>query len=224
MTARLDHLVVAAISLEQGVQWCEATFGITPGPGGVHSRMGTHNRLFSIASEAFPEAYFEIIAIDPAAPPPGRPRWFGLDAAALRSRIAQQPLLLHAVARTPLLEMQRWGLINIGIHPGEPLSFERASAAGSLAWRMLVRDDGQLLCGGALPTLIEWQGERHPAQAMPGSGVVLKSLVLQGVPARAQAVLKLRGVAVSDTATAPALSATFSSPRGDITLCSEALA
>jgi hypothetical protein len=37
--------------------------------------MGTHNRLLKLG-EGF---YLELIAIDPQAPPPGRPRWFGLD-------------------------------------------------------------------------------------------------------------------------------------------------
>jgi hypothetical protein len=221
VTARLDHLVVAAQSLEQGVAWCEATLGLTPGPGGVHARMGTHNRLFRLGGEAFPEAYFEIIAIDPAAPPPGRPRWFGLDEPALRARLARSPVLVHAVARTELLEMQRWGLINVGVHPGEPLAFERDSPAGRLAWRMLVRDDGLLLHGGALPTLIEWQGPLHPAQAMPDSGVVLQSLVLQGVPPRAKEVLKLRGVQVHGEAAGPAIQATLTTPRGPVTLSSE---
>ena len=43
---------------------------ITPGSGGRHALMGTHNRVFAIGSEAFPRAYFEIIAIDPDAPDP----------------------------------------------------------------------------------------------------------------------------------------------------------
>ena len=30
MTARLDHLVVAANSLDEGVRWCQATLGVTP--------------------------------------------------------------------------------------------------------------------------------------------------------------------------------------------------
>ena len=70
----VDHLVVAAPSLEAGVAWCEATLGVTPGPGGRHPQFGTHNRLLKIASEAYPQAYLEIIAIDPqAAPPADRP-------------------------------------------------------------------------------------------------------------------------------------------------------
>jgi hypothetical protein len=46
----VDHLVIAAASLEEGVAWCEATLGVTPGPGGEHPLMGTHNRLLRIAT------------------------------------------------------------------------------------------------------------------------------------------------------------------------------
>ena len=46
MKTQIDHLVVAAHTLEQGVQWCEATLGITPEAGGEHSQFGTHNKLF----------------------------------------------------------------------------------------------------------------------------------------------------------------------------------
>ena len=63
----VDHLVVAAASLEQGVAWCQATLGFTPATGGKHPLMGTHNRVFSIATAEYPLAYFEIIAIDPEA-------------------------------------------------------------------------------------------------------------------------------------------------------------
>ena len=52
----LDHLVVAARSLDEGVRWCAATLGVTPGPGGKHPLMGTHNRLFGIAGDLFPRA------------------------------------------------------------------------------------------------------------------------------------------------------------------------
>jgi hypothetical protein len=70
----LDHLVVAARTLDAGVAWCEATLGIVPGPGGRHPLMGTHTRLLSIATPAFARAYLEIIAIDAQAPAPAH-RW-----------------------------------------------------------------------------------------------------------------------------------------------------
>lgn len=214
--AAVDHLVVAAATLEQGVAWCEATLGITPGPGGKHPLMGTHNRLFKIASANFPHAYFEIIAIDPDAPPPGRTRWFGLDEPALQARIALQPQLIHMVARSAMLDMHRWGLITVGQQPGDPVSAGRETPSGRLQWQILVREDGQLACGGALPTLIQWQGT-HPAKHMPDSGVTLQALTLNGVPERAREVLRLRGVKVLPGA-GPALSATLLTPRGDVLL------
>ena len=210
----VDHLVVAAASLDDGVAWCEATLGVTPGPGGRHPLFGTHNRLLKIASDAYPQAYFEIIAIDPEAPVPARPRWFGLDGLDLSAG----PRLIHVVGRSPMLDMHRWGLITVGLKPGDPVKAGRDTPEGPLSWQILVREDGQLNCGGALPTLIQWDG-RHPAEAMPDSGVVLQSLALNGVPDRARDVLRMRGVQVSSAA-GPALQAVLSTPRGDVTLTS----
>ena len=212
----VDHLVVAAASLDAGVAWCEATLGVAPGPGGQHPLMGTHNRLINIAGPAFPEAYLEIIAIDPDAPPPGRARWFGLDEADLQARIAKGPQLIHFVARSSMLDMHRWGLITVGCKPGDPVSANRETAQGRLSWQILVRSDGGLDAGGALPTLIQWQG-LHPTQHMPPSGVVLQALTRHGLPPRAKDVLRLRGVQVQ-AEPGPALVATLATPRGDVTL------
>ncbi len=219
MSVLVDHLVVAAASLEQGVAWCEATLGIAPGPGGQHALMGTHNRLLKIATAAYPDAYLEIIAIDPAAPPPGRARWFGLDDDALQARLHDEgPRLIHVVARSTMLDMHRWGLITVGQPPGDPVEASRMTPQGELRWQILLRADGSLGCGGALPTLLQWQGV-HPAQAMPASGVTLKSLALRGVPDRARDVLRLRGVAVS-AAAGTAVTATLDTPRGEVVLAS----
>jgi len=219
-SVRLDHLIVAAATLEQGVAWCEATLGVTPGAGGQHALMGTHNRVFKIESEAWPLLYFEIIAIDPDAPSPPHPRWFGLDGAALQTRLRDDgPRLIHAVARSTMLDMHRWGLITVGQVPGDPIDLSRATPAGPLEWQMLVRKDGGLDAGGALPTLLQWKS-RHPAESMPDSGVTLKDLTLNGISARARDVLRLRGVAVSP-AGSPALRATLSTPKGEVILESD---
>lgn len=216
MSVALDHLVVVAATLAQGVAWCEATLGVTPGPGGRHALMGTHNRLLKIATAAFPEVYLEIIAIDPEAPPPGRARWFGMDDALLQAGLQDGPRLLHLVARSTMLDMHRWGLITLGLKPGDPVAASRDTPAGRLSWQILVREDGALDCGGALPTLIQWQG-LHPAANMPESGVTLQSLTLHGVPERARQVLRLRGVQVLATP-GPALTATLLTPRGEVVL------
>ncbi len=222
MTTQVDHLVVAAATLAQGVAWCEATLGVTPGPGGRHALMGTHNRLLSLASEAFPLAYLEIIAIDPDAPP-GRARWFGLDEPALRARVEVAPRLLHLVARTDALDAQRAAQVAAGAvgddAPGVAIAASRDTPAGRLQWRILVRDDGRLAFGGALPTLIQWQGT-HPADAMPPSGLTLRALVLGGLSRPLYAALDLAGASLQP-APRPALSVTLGTPRGEVVLSSD---
>lgn len=220
MNTRLDHLVVLAATLEQGAAWCASTLGIAPGPGGKHPLFGTHNRLLKIATAVYEDAYLEIIAIDPQAAPPARPRWFGLDDPHVQQRLQRDgPHLAHVVARSPQLDMHRWGLIQVGLQPGEPVKASRDTPQGPLAWEILVRPDGTPLCAGALPTLIQWQG-RHPAQAMPDSGVTLQGLTLRGVPARAATVLRLRGVDVRETLDGPALEAVLRTPKGEVCLSS----
>ena len=211
----LDHLVVAARTLAEGVAWCEATLGITPGAGGRHALMATHNLLFSVAGAAFPRAYLEIIAIDPAAPAPGRARWFGLDEVDLRAG----PRLLHWVARTSDIAAQCAALRAAGLDPGSAIAASRDTPQGRLAWRLTVRDDGRLLCRGALPTLIEW-GAAHPSAAMPDSGVALRALTLRGLPPAAVQALVLQGVAHAADA-GPAISASFDTPCGVVTLDSD---
>jgi hypothetical protein len=209
---QLDHLVVAARSLDDGVRWCEATLGIVPGPGGRHALMGTHNRLFRIASETFADAYFEIIAIDPEAPPPARARWFGLDAI----NLSGGPRLIHWVARTSAIEAALAALRAQGLDAGRAVAASRETPSGRLSWRIAVRDDGAVLARGALPTLIEWDGP-HPARSMPPSGVEMRALVLRGLPRAATAALDLSMVRLADD-DGPALSVQLDTPRGSLTL------
>jgi hypothetical protein len=219
VSAQVDHLVVAAASLEQGAAWCERLLGVAPVAGGKHASMGTHNRLMAIGSAAFPMAYLEIIAHDPQAPPPGRPRWFGLDDAELLAKLRECPRLLHVVARCTRLDDTLAALREQGLDAGQAVAAERASPQGLYRWRIAGRVDGQLLCGGALPTLIEWHG-MHPSEHLPPSGVALRSLELGGLPDTAAETLGLHGVRCSTQGAA--LCATFDSPKGLVRLSSDA--
>lgn len=201
--AGIDHLVVAAPSLAEGVAWCEATLGPTPGPGGAHALFGTHNRLLRLHSTVHPKAYLEIIAIDPAAtptrPPPLR-RWFDLDDPALRERLRREgPQLIHWVASVPNIDAACARLRALGIERGPVIDASRPTPQGLLRWRITVRDDGQRLFGGALPTLIQW-GDTHPADGMTGADLGLQGLTLQhpdaGRLTAALTAIGLDGVAV----------------------------
>lgn len=212
MSAEVDHLVVAARTLDEGVRWCMDTLGIAPGPGGRHPLMGTHNRLFSIAGEGFANTFFEIIAIDPDAPHPGRARWFGLDTLDL----AHGPRLIHWVARCDAIDDALAALRSAGLDAGRSIEATR----GDLRWRIAVRDDGRLLAHGACPTLIEWGATRHPAATMPPSGVTLRALTLRGLPRAAAAALGLVQVRLDDGAGGAALEVQLDTPRGRVTLTS----
>jgi len=220
LTPALDHLVVAARSLEEAVAWCADTLGVAPDAGGRHAFMGTHNRVLSVASGQWPKAYLELIAIDPAAPAPGRPRWFNLDRPGLQAALADGPRLVHWVMRCGDIEARCRALARAGLDPGPVQHAERAAAQHVLRWRIAVRDDGALLAHGALPTPIQWDG-RHPADALPDRGVALRAMTLAGLPPAARAHCDVARVDFVDRG--PALAATLATPRGAVTLASAAV-
>ena len=223
--ATLDHLVVLAPSLASGVAWAEATLGVTPGPGGEHPLMGTHNRLLRLSNgKGQPgAAYLEIIAINPAATPTLQPpehRWFDMDDPALRERVAQMgPQLVHWVARVPDLTAALLAWRALGIDRGEARAASRPTPGGLLQWQISLRPDGQRLFDGCLPTLIEW-GPHHPTTTMADSGLALQSLTLQHPQATLlQAACQAIGLdEVLISAGAARLSAQLATPRGTLTL------
>lgn len=231
LLTHIDHLVVAARTLDEGVQWCEATLGITPGAGGEHVLFGTHNRLFRIATVNFPRAYFEIIAINSGASSAGRirgKRWFDLDSEALQHAITPSPRLVHFVASTNDLPKALAVLETQNIDRGAALKASRMTAHGLLEWQISVRADGQRLFNGALPTLIEWgqASDRsalgHPATRMPESSVTLHHIHISHPQAEllkaAYQSLGLQGITI--TLGLPNLSAQLHTPRGLVTLSS----
>ena len=161
MTPRLDldHLVISAETLAEGTAVVEKTLGVTLSEVGHHQRMGTHNRLLSLG----PDAYLEVIAIDPDAAPPPHPRWFDID------RFAGPPRLTNWVCRTDDLDAL---LPEAPAGSGRPIVFAR----GDFRWRMAVPEDGRPPFDGAVPALIEWETEAHPAPRLPDAGVRLAGI------------------------------------------------
>jgi len=233
MTTQIDHLVVVAKTLEQGVQWCEATLGVTPGPGGDHALYGTHNRLLKIATPAHPLAYLEIIAIDPGAKrtsSESTQRWFDMDDAALKAAVAKEPRLVHFVASTDEIQAVRIALKAQGIERGPAMQASRHSRRGVLQWQITVREDGQRLFNGALPSLIQWGKPTdaeplrlHPRNSLPRSGVSLQRMAVTHPSAdklqAAYAAMGLSGIALE---TGPAnIMVTLNTPKGVVELQSQ---
>ncbi|MEP7140560.1 MAG: VOC family protein, partial [Caldimonas sp.] len=183
-----DHLVVACRTLAEGRAWCEATFGVAPAPGGRHALMGTHNLLLAISSSRFPRSYLELIAIDPDASVPARPRWFELDRPEIRALVASGPRLVHWVARTTDIDAAATRLRNAGFDPGPVADAERMTARGLLRWRIALTAGGRRHAEGAVPLLIAW-GDVHPIDSLPVSGVELRSLRVSGIEPSLSALL-----------------------------------
>lgn len=155
----LDHLVVAATSLAEGSRWVEERLGVATEPGGRHTAFGTHNRLLSLG----PDCYLEVIAIDPEAPPPRRPRWFELDTPQMRERLATGPALIHWVVAVASLD-------------GEPDVLELSRGANR--WSLTVPPDGRMPLGGLAPSRILWRTP-PPASSLQDKGVRLGWLTLR---------------------------------------------
>ena len=175
----LDHLIVAARTLEDGTRHVAETLGVEPVAGGTHARMGTHNRLLGL----FGTLYLEVIAVDPDAenggePAGGRPpRWFALDDEAMKTRLEDGPFLAHWAVRVGRpKDLGRWrAQYPARIAPVVPMS------RGDLTWRLTVPEDGafpswQGAGDGILPTLIQWDTAAHPCGRLPATALALSAL------------------------------------------------
>lgn len=214
----LDHLVIAAGSLDAGVAWVEQRLGVKPVPGGQHLAMGTHNALLRLG----PRTYLEVIAVDPAAPPPPRPRWFSLDEPGMQARLATAPALITWVVRTPSLASACARVPDLGeITP---------MARNAFRWKISVPESGALAWGGILPTAIQWEegddgSVHHPCDRLPESGCELLSLRLShpaavlGTAGIVALFRELRIAGPVDLKSGPKrLAAAIRSPTGEVLL------
>jgi hypothetical protein len=161
----LDHIVIAAHSLEQGAEYLRTMLGVEIPPGGKHQSMATHNLVMQLGNDA----YLEVIAIDPAGDAPRHPRWFALDTPYMRAAIREQPRLVTWVINTADLESLA---TSTGFDIGTPTAFSR----DSLRWEFALPQDGRLLAAGMLPYCIEWQSSPHPSRNMADNDCLLQEL------------------------------------------------
>ncbi len=167
MTPELDHIVLGAESLEQGLQYIAERFGVDVPGGGEHLQMGTHNCVMALGSGC----YFEIIAIAPHLDAPARRRWFVFDNPEQQARLAERPRILTWVVRTSDLAQT---LSNSTADFGEIVAMQR----GELNWQLTIREDGSLPFGGLCPAIIQWQGNSPPIAKMADLGCRVEGITL----------------------------------------------
>lgn len=157
----IDHLVVAARTLEEGVQYVEQLLDVKMQQGGKHARMGTHNYLLKLGDKI----YLEVIAIDPDAAAPNHPRWFELD----NLDALKKPKLITWIARTANIDAATKAF---SLKHG---TIEQMSR-GDFEWLLSVPDDGSMPCDGIAPMLIEWKHDLHPCDKLEEKGCKLLKL------------------------------------------------
>lgn len=202
----IDHIAVTAPSLEVGARFVLESLGVQPQPGGEHPRMGTHNLLLRLGETL----YLEVIAPDPRAPAPKRPRWFGLD----NLQTDTPPRLSTWIARTS------------DIHAAVAACTEDLGAIepmhrGPLDWLITIPANGCVPLDGIAPALIEWPPGVHPAAKLPDFGFNLVELKLfHPDPIRVSRLLASLGIKEQVTVSKPShgktadLLAVVETPRG----------
>ncbi len=203
---RLDHLVYAVPDLAAGVAAIERAWGVRPSPGGRHAAWGTRNALLAIGDRAF----LEIIGPDPdAGAPASGPRPFGIDALT-RGR------LVTWCAATDAIEADVARAAAAGADLGPIGEGRRVRDDGvELRWRLT--DLAAPRMDGVLPFLIDWGTTPHPAATAAAGARLLEWRLAHPAAAEARRVLNALGAGAEvRSAPAPAMIATFETPRGRV--------
>lgn len=157
----IDHITITAPTLEAGEALVKSTLGVTPQKGGEHPKMSTHNLLLRLGDSVF----LEVIASNPKANKPDRPRWFALD----------------KVDKNSPAELKTWVVRTENIHSTLDASSESVGkiepmSRGETNWLITIPEDGSLPVNEGAPALIEWKTEQHPATNLIDYGLSLIEL------------------------------------------------
>jgi len=166
---KLDHLTVIAPTLAEGISHVRNCLDLDVPFGQRHGYMGTYNHLLQLGDTV----YLEIVAFDPQADGPGRPRWFGLDdQKKVRTDWDEGRRFRGWVASTDAIDMVLAGREAIfGVKVALPMldpSFDFA-----------IPDDGSLPLDGAAPSLIDRRGKPRSMATIADLGARLRSFALE---------------------------------------------
>ncbi len=182
----LDHLTIIAPTLAAGVAHVRDCLGIDMPFGRQHPDMGTHNHLLKLGEDV----YLEVIATDPASPPPAHARWFGLDDRHAVQTAWDAGLRLRGwVARTQQMDA-------VLAQHGHQLGRKTQLSAGAAPpYFFAIPPGGGLPLAGMAPSVID-RGQRPPPIAsMPDLGARLVRFTIEHPdPGRVEALFESLGI------------------------------
>ncbi len=162
LTTFIDHITITTPTLEAGEKLVQDALGVSPQKGGKHPKMGTHNLFLRLGDTLF----LEVIACNPKAEKPKRPRWFALD---------------EINDNTPA-SLKTWVVRTSDINTSvenctESVGNIESMSRGETEWLITIPEDGSLPMNGGAPALIQWQdSDSHPATKLNDYGLSLVEL------------------------------------------------
>lgn len=184
----------------------QATFGVTPLPGGTHPAWETRNAILPLS----PLTYLEIIGPDPGRRPGGPVAIFGL------ASLPGPRLVTWAAKGTHLASLVARALTQ-GIRLGLPIHGSRERPDGShLSWELT--DPMEVTEDGLVPFFIDWGGSPHPATG-PAAVALIDLRARHPEPSMLRVKLRALNLdLVVEPGPRPGLVATFRTPAGQVTL------
>lgn len=202
----LDHLVYATPRLEDTLDRLEASFGVRPMAGGTHPAWRTRNAIVPLSRDT----YLEIIGPEFSGPG-GLPEIFGLAA-------LEAPRLVTWAAKGTQLEglVERAG--RHGVRLGLTGAGSRLGPDGTrLSWELT--DPFQPRAGGLLPFFIDWGASPHPGSIAAAVVGLVDFHAEHPDPVSLERQLTALGLDLrTEPGRRPRLVATFTTPRGIVTL------
>ena len=165
---KLDHIVFAASSLEEGTNFIENKLNSKLSDVGYHDFMGTHNRVIKVDKSI----YLEVIAINPSSEAPKEDRWFNLDNPKLQQKLQNSPQIIGYVIETDDKEILK--------HFCTPIKASR----GDYKWNFAIPNleskflDLKLIQSGIIPNLISWKSNK-PILQMKDSDFNLNKIEIE---------------------------------------------
>ena len=163
----VDHLVIAAPTLDLASEYVADTLGIRPKGGGAHPGRGTHNALLGLGRGA----YLEAIGADPEQPDPERPRAFGIDR-------LQEPKLVTWALRAGSLDSLTAGLQHARFGRSQEMS-RRLEGGELLQWRLAFPRFDDPETAQPEPFLIDWAPGVSPGFNLEPAGT-LRAVAFHG--------------------------------------------
>jgi hypothetical protein len=165
---KLDHIVFAARSLEEGTNFIEKKLDIKLSEVGYHDFMGTHNRVVKVDKEI----YLEVIAIDPSSKSPNQNRWFNLDNPVLKKKLEYSPQMIGYVIETKDTEILKYFC--------NPIQASRGNYKWNFAMPKLESNffNKELIENGIIPSLINWKSNK-PVHEMKSNQLSLNKIEIE---------------------------------------------